>query len=672
VYVVSEKEKDSTKAGALTTTMEGVEAVSKEEIDKILKKIDKEASARQLTGTAHWIVYVIGVSWSIFQVYTAAFGLLPAQLQRSIHLAYAFFLTYMLFPARVGGESDNRLRWYNWVLAIFATSIGLYMSFNYMRIMEAGGDYSQLDFIVAGFGIVLTMEAARRVVGLPIVIMSAFFLIYAYFGKYFPGFMAHRGYSLERIASHMYLTTEGILGIPLGVAATFIYLFILFGSFREKTGIGQLFIDMSNAIAGWASGGPAKMAVITSALEGTVSGSSVANTVESGSLTIPMMKRLGYRPEFAAAVEASASTGGQIMPPIMGAAAFIMAEFLNMPYLTIAKAAAIPACLYFFGVFMEVHFEAKRCNLRGLSRDELPRFMDVMKERGHLIIPLFAIILFLSIGFTPLYAALMGLVTCIIAGALKASTRMNPREIADGFELGARNAVGVALACASAGIVIGVITLTGLGLKMGNGLVELAGGSLILTLIFTMITSLILGMGVPTTANYIITSTIAAPALIQLGVHPLAAHMFVFYFGIVADITPPVALAAFAGAGIAKADPMKTGITATKLAIGAFITPYIFVYNPSMLWIDVTWYGFLQTLITSVTGMSLIGAGVIGFFLAPMKWWERIGFFVAGLLLVDPGTLTDILGMALGGALIAFQWRQKKAGVVSTATAWDA
>ena len=669
---MSEKEKDSTKTGVLTTTMEGVEAVSKEEIDKILKKIDKEASARQLTGTAHWIVYVIGVSWSIFQVYTAAFGLLPAQLQRSIHLAYAFFLTYMLFPARIGGESDNRLRWYNWVLAIFATSIGLYMSFNYMRIMEAGGDYSQLDYIVAGFGIALTMEAARRVVGLPIVIMSAFFLVYAYFGAYFPGFMAHRGYSLERIASHMYLTTEGILGIPLGVAATFIYLFILFGSFREKTGIGQLFIDMSNAVAGWASGGPAKMAVITSALEGTVSGSSVANTVESGSLTIPMMKRLGYRPEFAAAVEASASTGGQIMPPIMGAAAFIMAEFLNVPYLTIAKAAAIPACLYFFGVFMEVHFEAKRCNLRGLSRDELPKFTDVMKERGHLIIPLFAIILFLSIGFTPLYAALMGLVTCIIAGALKASTRMNPREIADGFELGARNAVGVALACASAGIVIGVITLTGLGLKMGNGLVELAGGSLILTLIFTMITSLILGMGVPTTANYIITSTIAAPALIQLGVHPLAAHMFVFYFGIVADITPPVALAAFAGAGIAKADPMKTGITATKLAIGAFITPYIFVYNPSMLWIDVTWYGFIQTLVTSVTGMSLIGAGVIGFFLAPMKWWERIGFFVAGLLLVDPGTLTDIMGIALGGALVAFQWRQKKAGVVSTATAWDA
>ena len=666
---MTEKEKNPT---VLKTTMEGVEAVSKEEIDKIIREVDKEAAQRDLVGWSRWLIYVLAVSWSIFQVYTAAFGLLPAQLQRSIHLGYAFALTYLLYPVKTGAGDSGRLRWYNWAFAIFATYIGLYMALNYIRIMEAGGDYATMDYLAAGCGILLTMEAARRVVGLPIVIMSAFFLIYAYFGPYFPGFMAHRGYSLERIASHMFLTTEGILGIPLGVAASFIYLFILFGSFREKTGIGQLFIDISNAIAGWASGGPAKMAVITSALEGTVSGSSVANTVESGSLTIPMMKRLGYRPEFAAAVEASSSTGGQIMPPIMGAAAFIMAEFLNVPYLEIAKAAAIPACLYFFGVFMEVHFEAKRCNLRGLSRSELPKFGDVVRERGHLILPLFAIIIFLSIGFTPLYAALMGLVTCIIAGALKASTRMNPREIADGFELGGRNAIGVALACASAGIVIGVITLTGLGLKMANGLVDLAGGSLPLTLIFTMITSLILGMGVPTTANYIITSTIAAPALIQLGVHPMAAHMFVFYFGIVADITPPVALAAYAGSGIAKSDPMKTGITATKLAIGAFITPYIFVYNPSMLWINVTWYEFTQTLITSVTGMSLIGAAIIGFFFAPMKWWERLGMVVAGLMLVDPGTLTDVIGLLLGGGLGFYSWRQKQAGVVSTATAADA
>jgi TRAP transporter 4TM/12TM fusion protein len=668
---VSEKETDQDKSGVLTTTMEGVEVVSKEEIEKILKQVDKEAAARKLTGAPHWIVYVIGVSWSIFQVYTAAFGLFPAQLQRSIHLAYAFVLTYLLFPARSSDDS-NRLRWYNWAIALFATYVGLYMALNYMRIMEAGGDYSRMDYIAAGFGILLTLEAARRVVGMPIVCLSVFFLIYAYFGPYFPGFMAHRGYSLERIASHMYLTTEGILGIPLGVAATFIYLFILFGSFREKSGLGQLFIDISNAVAGWASGGPAKMAIVTSALEGTVSGSSVANTVESGSLTIPMMKRLGYRPEFAAAVEASSSTGGQIMPPIMGAAAFIMAEFLNVPYLDIAKAAAIPACLYFFGVFMEVHFEAKRCNLRGLNRDELPKFANVMRERGHLFVPLFAIIIFLSVGFTPLYAALMGLVTCIIAGALKKATRMSMREIADGFELGARNAVGVALACASAGIIIGAITLTGLGLKLGNGLVELAGGNLLLTLVFTMITSLILGMGVPTTANYIITSTIAAPALIQLGVHPLASHMFVFYFGIVADITPPVALAAYAGSGIAKSNPFWTGVTSTKLAIGAFLTPYIFVYNTSMLWIGATWYAMVQTLITSCAGMTAIGAAMIGFFVAPMNWVERILFFIGGLMMVHPGTATDFIGLGLLAACVANQYRKKRGGAVSTATTADA
>jgi TRAP transporter 4TM/12TM fusion protein len=664
-------QKDSAKPGTLTSSLEGVEAISQEEIERILKKVDKEASARKLTGIPHWIVYAIGVSWSLFQLYTAAFGLFPAQLQRSVHLAFAFALTYILFPARSSDESD-RLSWHNWVMAIFAAYIGLYMAINYMRIMMAGGDYSRMDFIAGGFGILLTLEAARRVVGLPIVCMSVFFLLYTYFGPYFPGFMAHRGYSLERITSHMYLTTEGILGIPLGVSATFIFLFILFGAFCEKTGLGQLFIDIANAVAGWASGGPAKMAIVTSALEGTVSGSSVANTVQSGSLTIPMMKRLGYRPEFAAAVEASSSTGGQIMPPIMGAAAFIMAEFLAVPYLDIAKAAAIPACLYFFGVFMEVHFEAKRCNLRGLSRDELPKFMVVMRDRGHLILPLIVIIYFLSSGFTPIYAALMGLATCVVAGMLKKASRMSLRDIVDVLALGARNSVGVALACASAGIIIGTITLTGLGLKLGNGLVELAGGSLPLTLIFTMITSIILGMGVPTTANYIITSTIAAPALMQLGVHPLAAHMFVFYFGIVADITPPVALAAYAGSGIAKSNPFWTGVTSTKLAIGAFLTPYIFVYNTSMLWIDTTWYQMIQTLVTSCGGMTAIGAAMIGFFWAPMNWGERILFFAGGLMLVHPLVATDLVGVALLAGLLVFQRYKKRSGVVSTATTGDA
>ncbi|NLI81271.1 MAG: TRAP transporter permease [Deltaproteobacteria bacterium] len=636
-----------------------VEEVSKEELEEILRHVDRESAARKLTGIPRWIVYWIGVAFSCFQVYTAAFGLLPAQLQRSIHLAFAFVLVFLLFPFRRTGSAD-RLKWYNYLTAVFAAYVGLYMTLNYQRIMQAGGDYATVDYVFAGCGILLTLEAARRVVGLPIITIAVVFLLYAYFGPYFPGFLAHRGYSLERIASHMYLTTEGIMGIPLGVSASFIYLFVLFGSFREKSGLGQLFIDISNAVAGWASGGPAKVAVVTSALEGMVSGSSVANTVESGSFTIPMMKRLGYRPEFAAAVEASASTGGQIMPPIMGAAAFIMAEFINIPYLEIAKAAAIPACLYFLGVFIEVHFEARRCKLRGMSRDELPRFGAVMMERGHLFLPLVAIIGFLVYGYTPLYAALMGLVICILAGALRKSTRMSLRDIADGFEMGARNAIGVAIACATAGIIIGVVTLTGLGLKLAHGLIDLAGGYLLPTLFFTMITSLILGMGAPTTANYIITSTIAAPALILLKVPPLAAHMFVFYFGIVADITPPVALAAYAGSGIAKSDPMKTGFIATKLAIGAFLVPYIFVYNPAMLLINTTALKLAQNLVTAACGMFGAGVSMIGFCFAPMTWWERAWFFGAGLMLIDPGTYTDLTGLGALAVGVLYQLRKKK------------
>ncbi len=634
--------------------------VTQEEIAEILKKVDKESISRKLTGSQHWIVYVIAVGFSCFQVYTAAFGLFPAQLQRSIHLAFAFVLVYLLFPFRTSKYSD-RLKWHNYLIAAFAGLVGLYITLNYTRIMEAGGDYSTMDYIFAGLGILFTLEAARRVVGLPIMIIASAFLLYAYFGPYFPGFLSHRGYSLQRIASHMYLTTEGILGIPLWVSSTFIFLFVLFGAFREKTGLGQLFIDISNAVAGWASGGPAKVAVVTSALEGMVSGSSVANTVESGSFTIPMMKRLGYRSEFAAAVEASASTGGQIMPPIMGAAAFVMAEFLNLPYIEIAKAAAIPACLYFFGIFIEVHFEAKRSKLRGMSRDEIPRFSTVMKERGHLFLPLVAIITFLVGGFTPLYAALMGLVISVLAGALRKSTRMGLHDIANAFAAGARGALGVAIACATAGIIIGVVTLTGLGLKLASGLVDLAGGNLLLTLFLTMITSLVLGMGVPTTATYIICSTIAAPAIIMLGVPALAAHMFVFYFGIIADITPPVALAAYAGAGIAKADPFKTGVIACKLAVGAIIIPYIFCYSPGLLLIGTTPLGLTQNLITASCGMFGVGAAMIGYCLIPMSWWERILFIIGGLMLIDPGTLTDIIGIAILAVGLFIQWRKSSA-----------
>ncbi len=658
--MVSGEDRKPSEKEPLGDSSQVVDHVSKEEVEEILGHVDREMAIRKLTGYPHWLVYAIGVAFSCFQVYTAAFGLLPAQLQRSIHLAFAFVMVYLLFPFHPGKSSD-RIAWNDYLLAVFAGFVGLYMTLNYTRIMEAGGDFAGVDYFFSWCGILLTLEAARRVVGWPMVLLAGGFLFYAYFGPYFPGFLTHRGYSLQRIASHMYLTTEGIFGIPLAVSATFIYLFVLFGSFREKSGLGQLFIDLSNAVAGRASGGPAKVAVVTSALEGMVSGSSVANTVESGSFTIPMMKRLGYRPEFAAAVEASASTGGQLMPPIMGAAAFVMAEFINIPYIEIAKAAAIPACLYFFGVFIEVHLEAKRCNLRGMSRDEIPRLGDVMRERGHLFLPLAVIIGFLTAGFTPLYAALMGLVVCILASMLKKSTRMSLRDILDGFELGARNAIGVAIACACAGIIIGVVTLTGVGLKMAHGLIELAGGNLLLSLFFAMITSIVLGMGVPTTATYIITSTLAAPAITMLGVPILAAHMFVFYFGIVADITPPVALAAYAGSGIAKSDPMKTGFVSTKLAIGAFLVPYIFVYNPAMLLINTTPLLLIQNLITASCGMYGVGAAMIGFCLAPMNWVERAVFFGAGLLLIDPGALTDLAGLSILVLCMANQVRKKRA-----------
>lgn len=648
----------------LVRTSEIKSDVTEEELTQLLAKVDKESTFRKLVGLDARVVYWIAVAFSCFQLYTGFWGPYPAQIQRSVHLSFAFALVFLLYPFRSKG-ARNTLRWHDYVFTAFTVAIGLYLTFNYTRLMETAGDYTQIDMVVGAMGTLLTLEAARRIVGLPIVIVASTFLTYAYFGPYFPGFLSHRGYSLERIVSHMYFTTEGILGIPLGVSATFVFLFVLFGAFLEKTGIGKLFIDIADAIAGWASGGPAKVAVITSALEGTISGSSVANTVGSGSFTIPMMKKLGYRPEFAGAVEASASTGGQIMPPVMGAAAFLMAEFIGIPYIDIAKAAAIPACLYFAGIFIEVHFEAKRCGLKGMSWDQIPRVGTVLKERGHLFVPLIAIIYILTEGFTPSRAALVGLVLSVVAGAIKKATRMSIPEIFNALEAGARGAVGVAIACATAGIIVGVVTLTGLGLKMANGLIELAGGYMIPTLFFTMVTSLILGMGVPTTANYVITSTMCAPAVIMLGVPKLAAHLFVFYFGIIADITPPVALAAYAGAGIARANPFQTGVVASKLAIAAFIVPYIFVLNPAMVLIGTTPYLLTNNLVTALLGMIGVGAAMIGFCVAPMNWFERVWFGIAGLMLIDPGLVTDIIGIAMLVVGFVIQYRKKKAWVAA-------
>ncbi len=626
----------------------------RENLDDLLAKFDKESSYRKLTGVFHRIVALIAIAFSLYQVYTASFGLLPAQMQRSVHLAFVLLLIFLLYPFFKNRRSA-KIPWYDVVLGLLGAAATGYITLNYSQLMDRAGAFTPFDIAVGIVGIVLVLEACRRVVGLPILVIAVTFIAYAFLGPYMPGFLNHRGYSFQRVVSHLFYTTEGILGIPLGVSSTFIFLFILFGAFLEKTGIGKFFIDIANAVAGFAAGGPAKVAVITSALEGTVSGSSVSNTVGSGSFTIPMMKKLGYKPEFAAAVEAAASTGGQIMPPIMGAAAFLMAETIGVPYIEIAKAAIIPALLYFTGIFIMVHLEAKKLGLRGMSRDELPGLFTVLKERGHLVIPLVSIVYFLMEGATPMKAALYGIITSILASMLRSCTRMSGRDFLDALELAGRNILGVAAACATAGIIVGIVTLTGLGLKMASGLLALAGDNMLLTLFFTMIASLILGMGVPTTANYLITATIMAPAVVHLGIPVLAAHMFTFYFGIIADITPPVALAAYAGSAIAKSNPFKTGVTATKLAIAAFIIPYIFAFNPSLLLIHTTPLQIVQIVTTSVVGMICIGVAMEGYFFSLVNLPLRLVFLVAGLLLIDPGIVSDLLGIALFTAGLAFQ-----------------
>ncbi len=615
-------------------------------IDEFMAKYDTESDFRRFDGLFKWVVAIIAISFSLFQVYTGLMGSLDAHLQRAVHLSFAMALVYLLYPTRKSW-SRKHLHPLDAFLAIVATALPLYIVIFYQDLVLRSGMATVTDVIVGVIGVLMVLEAARRVVGWPIVIIAVLFLAYALLGPHIPGVFAHRGVTIKQLAAHLYFTTEGVFGIPLGVSATFIFLFILFAAYLEKTGLGKFFIDLANAIAGWARGGPAKVAVLSSALMGTVSGSSVANVAGTGSLTIPMMKKLGYKPEFAGGVEAAASTGGQLMPPIMGAAAFLMAEFVGIPYIEVAKAAIIPALLYFSGVMLVVHLEAKKEGLEGMSRDQLPNIKRVIIERGHLAIPLIAVVYLLVVGYTPMRAALWAIGLTIISAMLRASTRISFRDVIAGLEDGARSALGVIIACATAGIIIGVVTKTGLGLKLGSVLIDMARGFLLPTLFFTMITSLLLGMGVPTTANYVITSTIAAPIILQLGVPALAAHMFAFYFGIIADVTPPVALAAFAGAGIARSNPLMTGVSAFKLAIAAFIIPYIFVMSPSMLMIDTTFVQVLTIIATSVLGMTGVAAAVSGYFVDTTKWYERIIFFAGGILMIDPNLMTDVVGLAL-------------------------
>ena len=645
------------------------------DVDELMEEYDLETSKlRKLTGPVAKITSIIAIAMSIFQFYTAGFGTLLSAKQRSLHIIFAFTLGFLLYPATKKSKKD-KVSIFDFVFIGLTIIVFGYLFVFVEQIANKGTDLTTIDRVFGAIAILITLEVTRRVVGPELPIVSIVFLLYAKLGPYLPGLLAHRGFTVERIISQMYLALEGIMGIPLGVSATFVFMFILFGAFLDKTGVGKFFIDLAFAATGHFKSGPAMTAVLASGLMGSISGSSVANTVTTGAFTIPLMKKTGYKPYFAGAVEATASTGGQIMPPVMGAAAFIMAEFTGFSYLSIVAAAVIPAILYYFAVGTMVHLEASRLGLKGLPREELPKLSKILKSEGYLLIPLIAIIVFLVMQYTPTLSAfaaiIISIVIAVIASLIKKDNSFGIKEIFGAFEAGAKGAVGVACACACAGMIVGVVTLTGLGLRIAELIVALARGNLLLTLFFTMIASIILGMGLPTTAKYIVLATMAVPALTKLGVNLMAAHLFILYFGVVADITPPVALAAYAGAGIAGSNSMKTGVQAFKLAIAAFIVPYIFAVDPSLILVkeivgnQIVFLPFISALpmiISAVIGIVCLAGAVEGYLLDHCKIYERVLLAVAALLLLKPGLSTDAFGIvALAITFITQRNRVKKA-----------
>ena len=659
----------------------GEQALAAEAADAIMQKYDKESAFRRLEGFGQKLVFIICIAWSCFQLYTGFFGTFPSTLQRAPHLAAGMCLVYLLYPAF--GKPGKTIPFYDYILALACVCCGAYHIVNYKALLNRAGSFTRMDIIVSVAAILLLLEAARRVAGMVVMGIGSVFLLYALFGHLIPRdlFLFHAKFPFKRVVCTEWLGTEGILGSPIYVSSTFIFLFLVFATFLKASGVGDWMTGLAMGAFGGQTGGPAKAAVIASALQGTVSGSSVANTVSTGSITIPLMKKTGYRPEFAGAVEAAASTGGQIMPPIMGAAAFIMTEYIGCTYGTIALAACVPALLYFTGIFTNVHFEALKYGLTGIPKEQRPVVKELLKRGWYMVFPIIVIVALLVQGRSAMTAAIWGIMACLLVWIVEIVREEHRFDVVQfmkmfikGLEDSARSAISVAVTCGCAGIIVGVVTMTGLGLKMANGIVALAGGSLLLTMVFTMLCSILLGMGVPTTANYIIQATISAPALVALGVPTIAAHMFVFYFGIVADITPPVALAAFAGSGIAGSNPMRTGFNATRLGIAAYLVPYMFVMNPVMVLVNtggwstpVFLFMVLKSIATAVIGMMGIATGVTGYFATHCNPLERILLIVSGLLLVDAGNITDIAGIAIFLAAYFMNRRHKKKAASTTA-----
>lgn len=642
------------------------------------EKFDSEIRFRPLAPVAARIVGTLLIILSLFHYYTAGFGLLPEMIHRGIHLAFVLGLVFLVFPfSRKGYDEPAKpsllrplgISVIDWGLAIIAVVAVIHVPLIPLDDLAFRvGNPTSTDVVLGSLLILILLEATRRSVGWPLPIISVLFMLYALYGPSMPGILVHPGATVSQLVDHLYLTTQGIYGIALGVVATYVFHFVLFGVFATRIGLGQLFLDCAAWVAGRFAGGPAKVSIFGSALFGMISGSSVANAVTVGSLTIPAMIRLGYKRHFAAAVESASSTGGQITPPIMGAAAFLMIEFLNLPYTTIILAAIVPAFMHFFGVLMQVHFEAKRTGLRGMTKEEMPDLKEALKRDWPTIIPLVVLIAVLLSGYTPYLAAFWGITLCIAVGLLDPRKRMTIGEVFEGLRDGAKYALAVGAAAATVGIIVGVVTLTGVGFKISYIVTSTAAqlatyfGTILpvswfapqtLTLLFTLVMTgmvcILMGCGIPTTANYIIMATIAAPALGLLGVEPIVAHFFVFYYGVLADITPPVALAAYAAAGMAGADPFKTGNTAFRLGLGKVLVPFVFVFSPSLLLVtsNFNWPDFFIAFFGCVIGITALGAALSGFFLVRTKIWENVLLIFAAMLLVAPEIYSSIVGLIL-------------------------
>ena len=654
---------------------------------EIERRYDPETAFRPTGRHIALLISVLLVAMSLYHFYASGFGLIRELLHRGIHLSFVLGLVFLLFPpSRVWLGEAPKPAWHRFqgvgyldlAFSLLSVACALYLPLLPPEIVsQRVGNPSQSDVLMGTALLLLTLEGARRSVGPTLPAIALVFVLFAIFGPWAPGALKHGGTSWLGLINHLYMTNQGIYGIAVGVMAQYVFLFILFGVLATRIGLGQLFIDLAMVIAGRYSGGPAKVAIFSSAFLGTISGSSIANTVTTGALTIPAMKRVGYPAHFAGAVEATASTGGQITPPILGAAAFIMVEYLEIPLREILAAALFPALLHYFGNFIMVHLEARKLGLRGLAPDELPKIVAVLRENWLSIIPLIVLVYLILTGRTPDFAAVYGIIACVLVGFLNPRNRLTLPDLWGALAAGARNTIAVGCAAACVGIIVGVVTLTGVGFRLGYVVVDsatqlgaavsaiwplsmfaVAQWALFFSLVFVAVSCIIMGAGIPTTATYIILVAVAAPALAQLQVQPLVSHFFVFYYGVLADITPPVALAAYAAAGIAGSNPFKTGNTAFRLGIAKALVPFVFVYSPSLLLIadGFTWTAFAITLFGAMVGISLIGTAFAGYFLAPLNVIQRWWIGLAALFFVAPGLITMAIGAALVAPVLAMQW----------------